>query len=233
MGITPTELGGSDGSSSLKHMNWRRTSRSETTGDRELFARFLEGDDLAFTLFLERHNRRLYAFCIKMLRDPEAAQDVMQEVWERVIRLRGSGESVGNPLGLLMRIVRNLSLNHLRDERDHLSLDELAEAQHPGASAHEPSYLEELIVLALERLPMPQREVLILHTYSGYNYMEIASMLDLSVDNVRMRAMRGRGHLGRIMSALMAVEEERMQQQSTRSDEAERTPTGPSGRAKR
>jgi RNA polymerase sigma-70 factor (ECF subfamily) len=193
-------------------MNWRKSSRIEATGDAELFARFLEGNDQAFALFLERHNRRLYAFCIKMLSDPEAAQDVMQEVWERVIRLRATGEKVGNPLGLLMRIVRNLSLNHLRDERPHLSLDDLTEAHHPGASVHEPSYMEELIVLALDRLPRAQREVLVLHAYSGYDYTEIATMLELSVDNVRMRAMRGRAHLGRIMSALMAVEEERMRQ---------------------
>ena len=53
---------------------------------------------------------------------------------------------------------------------------------------------------------------LVLHAYSGYDYTEIAAMLELSVDNVRMRAMRGRAHLGRIMSALMAVEEERMRQ---------------------
>jgi RNA polymerase sigma-70 factor (ECF subfamily) len=147
-----------------------------------------------------------------MLGDAEAARDVMQEVWERVIRLRGTDERVMNPAGLLMRIVRNLSLNHLRDERDHFSLDDLTEAQHPGASVREPSYLEELIVLALERLPMAQREILILHVYSGYDYTEIATMLELPVDNVRMRAMRGRAHLGRIMSALMAVEEDRLRQ---------------------
>jgi RNA polymerase sigma-70 factor (ECF subfamily) len=145
-----------------------------------------------------------------MLGDAEAAQDVMQEVWERVVRMRGGHDTVANPMGLLMRIVRNLSLNYLRDERPHLSLDDLGEAQHPGASLREPSYLEELIVMALERLPVPQREVLILHVYSGYDYTEIATMLELPVDNVRMRAMRGRAHLGRIMSALMAVEDERM-----------------------
>jgi RNA polymerase sigma-70 factor (ECF subfamily) len=200
-------------------MNWRRTSVTETTGDADLFTRFLEGNDQAFVWFLERHNRRLYAFCVKMLRDPEAARDVMQEVWERVIRLRSTGEQVGNPLGLLMRIVRNLSLNYLRDQRDHLSLDDMAEAQHPGVSVREQSYLEELIVLALERLPVAQREVLVLHNYSGYNYTEIATMLELSVDNVRMRAMRGRAHLGRIMSALMAVEEERMRQDDPPSPE--------------
>jgi RNA polymerase sigma-70 factor (ECF subfamily) len=193
-------------------MKWRKRSRIDGESDAELFARFLGGGDREFAQLLDRHNRRLYAYCIKMLGDAEAARDVMQEVWERVIRLRGTDERVMNPAGLLMRIVRNLSLNHLRDERDHLSLDDLTEAQHPGASVREPSYLEELIVLALERLPMAQREILILHVYSGYDYTEIATMLELPVDNVRMRAMRGRAHLGRIMSALMAVEEDRLRQ---------------------
>jgi RNA polymerase sigma-70 factor (ECF subfamily) len=178
--------------------------------DDELAARCMAGDDGAFAALLERHSRRFYSYCLKMLGDADAARDVMQEVWERFLRLRTTGERVNNPAGLLMRIARNLSLNYLRDARRHLPIDELPDSQHPLTSMREPTYQEELVVMALERLPLAQREVIILHVYSGYDYTEIARMMDQPVDNVRMRAMRGRAHLARIMGAMMAVEDERI-----------------------
>jgi RNA polymerase sigma-70 factor, ECF subfamily len=181
-----------------------------TQNDIVLFTRFLEGDDRAFTQFLDRHNPRLYAYSLKMLGDEQAAEDLMQEVWEKVIRMRTNPPRADNPVGLLMRMVRNLSLNYLRDNRRHATLEEIPGAQIPSVTPGEPSYLEELIVMALDRLPMPQREVIILHVYSGYDYTEIARMMEIPVDNVRMRAMRGRTHLARIMAALASVEDERL-----------------------
>lgn len=192
-----------------KSMTSRRRT-DDATDDALLFARFLEGDDRAFTILLDRHNRRLFAYTLKMLGDEESARDLMQEVWERVIRMRANPQQVENPAGLLMRIVRNLSLNRIRDRRHHTSLDDLTLANHPSVSNHDPSYLEELIVMALDRLPIAQREVLILHVYSGYDYTEIARMLERPADSIRMRAMRGRAHLARITAALVAVEDERV-----------------------
>jgi RNA polymerase sigma-70 factor (ECF subfamily) len=188
------------------------SNRSITTveHDAALFTRFRAGDDAAFARLFDRHNRRLFAYCLKITGDEHAACDVMQEVWERIVRLRGSSDPVDNPVGLLLRIVRNLSLNHLRDLRHHLRVDELSATDHPSDEPHEPTYVEELVVMALDRLPIQQREVIILHAYSGYEYTEIARMLEMPVDNVRMRAMRGRAHLARVVSALVAVEDARV-----------------------
>lgn len=186
----------------------RQAGRERT--DIELFSGFLEGDNVAFTSFLDRHNPRLYAYCLKMLGDEDAARDLMQEVWERVVGMRRNPPRVDNPVGLLMRIVRNLSLNQIRDTRRHSALEEIPVAQIPTILPKDPSYLEELIVTALDRLPLPQREVIVLHVYSGYDYTEIATMMETPVDNIRMRAMRGRAHLARIMAALVTVEDERL-----------------------
>ncbi len=196
------------------------TTSSAARDDAELFARFIEGDDAAFERLLERHNRRLYAYCLKMLGETEAARDVMQGLWERVIRMRESRSTLSNPLGMFVTILRNLSLNYKRDLRVHRSLDEVSESELPDVSIPEKSQMEELVIMALARLPMAQREVIVLTVYSGYSYIEVAAMLNASVDSVRMRAMRGRTHLARIIGALMDVDEDRQT-----SEEFERTPT--------
>jgi len=181
------------------------------TDDAVLFQRFIAGENAAFEVLVRRHARRLHAYCLAMLRDEEAARDIIQETWERVARLRTQRTVVENPSALLITIVRNLSLNHIRNgRRCHLSVDELSDAQHPAVSPPEQSYQEELVILALERLPIAQREVIVLHTYAGYDYGEIAAMLDISVDAARMKALRGRAHLARTLEAMMRIEEERI-----------------------
>ena len=65
-------------------------------------------------------------------------------------------------------------------------------------------------MLAMERLPIPQREVLILKLFSDYDYDEIARILNLSIDAVRMRAMRGRAHLAGLVEAMVRIEDERI-----------------------
>ena len=176
--------------------------------DRELFSRFLEGDDGAFMEFFDLHTDRLGRYCRKMVGDHQGGDDVLQDMWEKVIRMRTDEKPLPpNPLGLLYWIARNLCLNRIRDRKPHPSIDALPESIHPRAEDHEPSRLEELVVIALERLPLSQREPLILNAYSGYTFEEVAQMMDESVGAIRTRAWRGRRQLKRLITALIDLDE--------------------------
>src|SRR4029079_448928 len=109
-------------------------------------------------------------------------EDLTQELWEKVIRLRFSeNKPVHNPGGFFVRMARNMSLNHLRDHKRTSSLDGLPESSMPVDTTRERTEREEMVVMALAKLPFDYREVLILHTYSGYSLEEIAVMLGKSV----------------------------------------------------
>jgi RNA polymerase sigma-70 factor, ECF subfamily len=178
--------------------------------DVELFGRFLSGDDAALVRLFDLHNDRLFRYCRQMLGgDMARAQDVAQEVWERVIRIGSAGRaSADNPLGLLVTIARNLCLDQLRSQRDHLRLDEIARPFLLPESPHEPTELEEIVALALAHIPIDQREVLTLHYYSGYPLTEVAAMLGESTGAIKNRAWRGRVHLARLVKALVGMEED-------------------------
>jgi RNA polymerase sigma-70 factor (ECF subfamily) len=183
-----------------------RTS-AQQADDHELFARFLAGDDEAFMELFDRHTPRLGSYCRKMVRNDEAAEDLMQDVWERVIRMRESDRPAPpNPLGIIFWMARNLCLNHLRDRRSHASLDLVAD--HPDAEQgiRDVSQLEELVVMALDRLPMEQREILILNAYSGYSFEEIARMIDQNVGAIRTKAWRARRQLKRAIVGLIELD---------------------------
>lgn len=184
-------------------------ARKNIHDDVTLFMRFLDGDDSAFMELFHRHTPRLYVYCLKIVGDEEIANDILQDVWERLARFRSQGkEAPGSPLGLLIRITRNLCLNHKRDRRPSLPLEAIADWKAERTRHNEMTEMEEAVIVALERLPVPQRELLILHAYSGYTYEEIAEMMEESVGAVRTRAWRARVKLGRIIAALIDMAEE-------------------------
>jgi RNA polymerase sigma-70 factor (ECF subfamily) len=197
-------------------------ARSEPSADAVHFARFLSGDDAAFMQLFDRHTHRLYLYCLKFLGDREVAEDIVQDLWERVIKLRRTPrEAPDNVLAFLYRIARNLCLNYRRDRKAHPSIEALSEYEHPQASSRELSQHEELVIAALPRLPIAHREVLILNAYAGYRFDEIAEMLGEPVGAIRTRAWRARAQLGRIISALIALDESGDEERPGRSDDGD------------
>jgi RNA polymerase sigma-70 factor (ECF subfamily) len=183
-------------------------SRESSADDAVLFARFFDGDDAAFIELFDRHTPRLGRYCRKMIGDGDRVEDLLQDIWERLVRMRNDRrERPDNPLGLLYWMARNLCLNHVRDSKHHISIESIPEWRHPGAGFDEMSHLEELVVIALGRLPLDQREVLILNAYSGYSFEEIARMMNESYGAIRTRAWRARRQLKRIIAALVELDE--------------------------
>ncbi len=174
--------------------------------DLVIFRQFLAGDTTAFTSLYERHNQRLFIYCIKIVHDNDLAEDIAHSVWERMIRLRGELQDVGNPLGFLYRTARNLCFDHLKHLKYQTSLNELPDAHHPTASASELTSEQELVITALEELPPETKEILILHYYSGYTAEEIAMMLDKSPNAIWTRISRARVQLKNLVEKGLARE---------------------------
>jgi len=181
--------------------------------DEVLFYRFLGGEDEAFLTLFRRHNRRIFTYCLKIVGGREQAEDITQETWERIIALRTQSYTVRNPIGFLLRVARNLCLDHLKTRKRHIALDNLSESAHPLHVHGEQSALEELVFSALERLPFKYREVLILHTYCGYQFEEIADMLGKSPDAIWARASRARLQLRTTVAEEYKREQQRVQRE--------------------
>ncbi len=180
-----------------------------------VFEAFLAGDDAAFAELYRELNPRLSAYCHKLVRSSQAgstaprADDLMQELWERVIAMRSRAGStaprgVMNPTAFLFRMLKNLAIDEHRKTKNEISIDE-----HSSHETHESygineqesqeSDIECIILEALEKLSPDDREVLVLNIYSGYNFGEIAEMLEKSPDAIWQRASRARAKLRKIV----------------------------------
>ncbi|HVZ40419.1 MAG TPA: RNA polymerase sigma factor [Candidatus Kapabacteria bacterium] len=172
-----------------------------TSDDAALFGRFLDGENEAFVSLFRKYNQRLFVYCVKIVGDAQLAQDMTQEMWERVIGMRESPQQVRNPGGLFLRIARNLCIDHIRKQRPMVPLEDVGNIEMVMDARSAPSELEELALAMLDRLQFEYREVLILNLYCGYRFDEIAAMTGKTPDAIWARASRARAHLRKLVAA--------------------------------
>lgn len=148
-----------------------------------------------------------HRLALTLTADREVAADIVQEAFLRILRRREALEQVEALDGYLLRTVRNLALDHLRraqarPEALELAAESLLEAAPGAAGTVDP----ERVALALLRLPLEQREVVLLRVWEGLSFAEVAARAEVPLGTVhsryraalgRLRALLEAGHGGR------------------------------------
>jgi RNA polymerase sigma-70 factor (ECF subfamily) len=173
--------------------------------DREALARVAAGDADAFAPLVERHQARLLRLCERMLGDPEAARDAVQEVFLKAFAKAGSYRPRGQVFTWLYRIAVNHCLNRLRRQRivRFLQLAPADDESAGGAAALDPAdgaadpeagaaARQRWLATrrAIAELPPGQRAVLVLAKFEGLAYRQIAEALGITLGAVESRLFR-------------------------------------------
>ena len=136
------------------------------------------------------HEMGLLAYAQSLVKDHEAAQDMVQEAF---LKLHAEFEEVRQPQAWLYRTVHNLALNHLRARRKIVPMHSEGEgsesAELTDAQPLPDEYLERIETigqtrLSLEILDARSRELVRLKFEEGLSYKEISQRTDLSISNV-------------------------------------------------
>ena len=172
----------------------RQSSFNPQTTDEELMTEFKEGNEKAFVELYRRYNRRVYAYCARMMNSKTLAEDLFQEVFVRVARKRQRFES-GSFSAWLFAIARNLCLNALRDNVTHVAIEEVQETLQTSADEAEYDPSLEILKEAIEQLPPDLREPLVLRVYNGFSYQEIADLTQTKLATVKVRIFRAKQRL--------------------------------------
>jgi RNA polymerase sigma-70 factor (ECF subfamily) len=164
------------------------------------------GEADAFRAVYEAHRARLYAFLLRLTRDPALASDLSQETWLRLAANARRLTPDTEPGAWLFRVARNLFVSQRRWAIVHEA--GLATLRGLLGRGSPPSPLENLAAGETERrleqalvaLPLRYREVVLLISIEGFSAPEVASMLDLDPGAVRQRLTRARAKLAQVLS---------------------------------
>lgn len=152
---------------------------------------------------------RLRRYARALIGDHELADDLVQDTLERGLRYASSFRAGTNLLAWLMTIMHNVFLNEAnRPARraSHVALDDDGLGEEEFAVSDDPvGYLEVRdLDAALQRLPVEQREVVLMVGLEEMSYAEVALTLDIPIGTVMSRLSRGRERL-RALTARVRV----------------------------
>jgi len=162
--------------------------------DEALMLAWAGGDLRAFEALYSRHRSRLYSFLLRQLRDGALADEMFQDVWQRVIAARAGWQPDAAFTTWLFRIAHNRLNDHWRAARHRpaapIDADErvaaIADARTPETQLSEFEQRRQL-QLAMEQLPPEQREVLQLRLEQELSLEEIAEITGVGRETVKSR----------------------------------------------
>jgi RNA polymerase sigma-70 factor, ECF subfamily len=190
----------------------RLERENESAQDRRLIVRAQAGDTAAFRLLVERHQRRVFAIALGLVRDEQDAREIAQEAFLRVHKGLAQFHGGSSFFTWLYRIVTNLSIDLMRkpsrrEAELHFALEvDDGESALLLASDADPydvvrrGQISERIQLALEQLPPYHRGVILMREVEGMSYEEMAEAMQVSKGTIMSRLFHARKKLQRALA---------------------------------
>ncbi len=192
--------------------------------DIRLMLRVRDDDTVAFTELIERFQHRLVAVMHHLVGHADEAEDLAQEVFLRVYRIRKKYTPKAKFSTWLFTIANNLALNALRDRRRRqvmpletnesgqfgpLSTGAMTSTRdQPPTHNIQQQELAEVIRLALDGLNERQRMAIVLNKFEDMNYTDIADVMGLTAKAVKSLLSRARAKLREALQGYIYMDAE-------------------------
>ena len=136
----------------------------------------------------------LYGFAIRMLNDTQDAEDALQDVLEKLWKMRRKLEPDRNIKSLSMTIMKNKCVDMIKLKGRYVS-DEAPIKERTVYSSYEEIDMINQLKLQMEVLPTQQKLIVELKDFQGFSYEEISEITQLSVNTLRVNLSRARKKL--------------------------------------
>jgi RNA polymerase sigma-70 factor (ECF subfamily) len=186
-------------------MNVSEPLQSPEEDDDDLMRRFCRGDEAAFDMLHRRYADAILAYLTRMVRDTALAEDLLQTTFLSFVRARGRYESGTKVRAWIYAIATNAGRDALRRARarpDRLTDTGLAPPVVADQAGPRDPAAARAVQSALMRLPVEQREAVVLSKLQELSFEEIATALGISVAAAKVRAHRGYQRLRELLAPL-------------------------------
>lgn len=186
--------------------------------DSAVVKRFLEGEQRAFGILVDRYDNRLVNFVYRTIGDRERAQDLVQETFIRVYRHLHRFDPTKKFSTWIYTIASNLAKNELRNrsrnplvffqtikknwEADHRPLEWEDHTYRPD-DLYRKRHLRAVVERAVSELPEHHRVVFVLRELQGKTYEEISEITAVNLGTVKSRLNRARNNFARIVAPML------------------------------
>jgi len=136
---------------------------------------------------------RLRGYAITLTRSREEADDLLQETALRALRFHDQFITGTNFKAWMYCILRNQHISmHRRSKRNTVPITDVSETLLSRKGSQEDECLTREVLSAMRKLPVPQREILLLVYVEGLSYEEVATQIGCSIGTVKSRVNRAR-----------------------------------------
>ncbi|MBN1290546.1 MAG: RNA polymerase sigma factor [Candidatus Latescibacteria bacterium] len=162
--------------------------------DNELMLAVRGGDIDKLGQLFETHHKRLYNFFRQHTGNRQASEDLVQEVFLRMLKYRHTYKGDGNFESWMYGITRNARIDYYREHSvEYVDLEETGNLIRDTPGPEESfSQKSDIAVLqrALLKLPEDKRELLVMSRFNNMRYKEIGKILGCTVGAVKVRMYR-------------------------------------------
>ena len=183
------------------------TAPMQPIGDSMLIGRMMAGDEAALSTLYDRYSAMLFGMLMRILRDKQAAEEVLQDIFLQLWRNAGQFDAGrGSLAAWLLVIGRNRAISRLRGRSGREVLEEeegaFANTFVSSQNVEEEAWRTELrasLTAALSRLPEEQRQAVELAYFEGMTQSEIAARTRAPLGTVKTRVRTAMQSLKQIL----------------------------------
>lgn len=168
----------------------------QAVSDEQLIEWVANGDASCLGTLFERHHKRVYHYCRQLTRNGPQAEDLVQEVFLKMLRKSGSFRGDGSFKAWMFNIARNVTFDHLRKvgrqgrsetvDDSAANLVDSRSAEQVAAGKQDLGNLSQ----ALSNLPAKVQEVIWLGRFEFDNYEDLSRALGCTTGTARVRMHR-------------------------------------------
>ena len=175
---------------------------ANSLNDNEIMENVRDGQVEKLAILFERYHVRMYNFFLRLTGSPAISEDLVQEVFLRILKYRATYQGQSKFTVWMYQIARNAHVDYLRKHKAAFTLED--QFEEPISEEDTPlDFLEKsediaLLQHALTKLPLKKREVIVLSRFQNMKYKDIAEMFGCHVGTIKAHMHRALKELGKI-----------------------------------
>ena len=152
------------------------------------------GDLQQASLLFDRYHKKIFNFLARMTIDRDLAEDLTQNVFLRIIKYRNSYREGLKFQSWIYQVARNVFSDHYQAHKnrfsDFVDVEKISDQMADQVESEEMDEKEKLLHRSMARLTEEQREILVLTRFQHMKYEEVASIMDTTVANIKVKVHR-------------------------------------------